>query len=326
LDGHEPSRATSAAAPIVVICGPTASGKSGLALQLAEHVACELVSADSVQVYRGLDIGSAKPTAAEREAVPHHLVDVADPSEVYDAGRFVEEADAAIAAIRAQGRLPVVVGGTGMYLRALLYGMIDAPPRDDALRAELQLRVEAEGTPALHAELVAVDPEAAVRIHPNDAVRVVRGLEVFALTGRPQSAFFEAHDVKARAPRYAAVQVALAPARPVLYGRIDARVLDMFARGWLAEVEALLKAGVDPDAGPMRTLGYRAIVDFLLGRPGAARDEAALRVEIQRDHHHYAKRQLTWFRGQRELRWFDSRGPALRELTAAVAVARGDRR
>ncbi|MBH24182.1 MAG: tRNA (adenosine(37)-N6)-dimethylallyltransferase MiaA, partial [Myxococcales bacterium] len=198
---------------MVVIGGPTAAGKSGLAMALAERLGGELVSADSAQVYRGMDIGTAKPTAEEQRRVPHHLVDVVDIDEEFDAGRFVELADAAIADIRARGRLPIVVGGTGMYLRALMYGLADAPPADPELRVALQGRIAAEGSAALHGELAEVDPDAAAKIHPNDAVRIVRALEVYQLTGEPISAHQRAHAVHDRPPRHEALQVVVAPER-----------------------------------------------------------------------------------------------------------------
>ncbi len=298
--------------PLLVICGPTASGKSGLALAIARRLPAEIISADSVQVYRGLDIGSAKPSPQERAEIPHHLIDCCDLDDTYDAGRFVEDADAAIRAIHQRGRLPLVVGGTGMYLRALVYGLLEAPPRDDDLRRRLQARLAEAGPDALHAHLAAVDPEAAARLHPHDTVRVVRALELLALTGEPASARRDAHDVKARPPRWpGVVQLALAPPRETLYATIDRRVRAMMAAGFVEEVAALLDAGVDPERPPLRTLGYAAVADALLGRPGAVTLGEPLVERVQRDHRRYAKRQLTWLRAQRDLRWFDDQDEAL---------------
>lgn len=297
---------------VLVICGPTASGKSSLAMAVARTLPAEIVSADSVQVYRGLDIGSAKPSAAEQAAIPHHLIDRCGLEEVYDAGRFVADADAAIRDIQRRGRLPIVAGGTGMYLRALIYGLLEAPPRDDALRAALQARCADEGAPALHRELTRRDPGAADAIHPNDAVRVVRALELLALTGEPASARRASHAVKERPPRLeGVVQVALAPPREALYAHIDRRVVQMMDAGFVEEVQALLDAGIDPDCPPLRTLGYAAVADSLLQREGAAPLGAPLTERVQRDHRRYAKRQLTWLRGQRDLHWFEHQGRAL---------------
>src|SRR5512140_3551971 len=215
---------------IVVVAGPTASGKTALAIALAQRLGGEVVSADSQQIYRGLDVGTAKPTRAERASVPHHLLDVADPGETWDAARFVRLADEAITGIVARRALPLLVGGTGLYIRTLLHGLAEAPARDPGLRAELEAEAARLGRPALHARLAGVDPEAAARIRPNDLVRIIRALEI-AASGTTQTELFRAH---AFAPeRYQATLLALAPPREELHQRIDARVEAMFRGGIL---------------------------------------------------------------------------------------------
>lgn len=287
---------------LIVIGGPTASGKSALAMKLAETRPIEILSADSAQVYRGLDIGTAKPSAADRRAVPHHLVDVCELDEGFDAGRFVAEAAPLVEAIRGRGAMPVVVGGTGLYIRALIYGLVELPTGDPSLRAELRAWQAARAPGALHGRLEEVDPESAARIHANDLVRIIRALEVHRVSGRKMSEVQREHGVAGRPPRYEALQVAVAPDRAVLYARIDRRVDAMFELGWLDEVRALLDAGADPDWQPLATLGYRHLLDHLLGRGSAPSLEEARRL-IKRDHRRYAKRQLTWLRRQPAFSW-----------------------
>ncbi len=279
------------AAPLLVLVGPTAAGKSAVALAVAEAVGGEIVSADSVQVYRGVDLGSAKPTAAEQARVRHHCIDLADPTEQLDAATWAAAADAAIADARARGRVPIVCGGTGLYVRALLHGLTDLPdpPPDvrDAVRADLAAR----GPAALHAELAAVDPQAAARVPPTDPQRITRALEVYRATGRPLSAWQADHGFRPR--RYDAHVVGLWPDRDVLRARIYARARAMLASGWPDEVRALLARGVPPDAPPLRALGYREVVAHVLGHLPAA----DLPDAVARGHWQYARRQLTWFRG-----------------------------
>lgn len=280
---------------MLAIVGPTASGKSAVALAVAEACGAEIVSCDSMQVYRGLDIGTAKPTAAERTRVPHHLIDVAEPDEPFSAARYAALADRAIAEIAARGRPVIVVGGTGLYLRALRWGLVDAPPRDDALRAQLYAE-EAARPGALHARLAAVDPEAAGRLAPRDLVRVVRALEVHALTGRPISAHHAAHAPRERHPMQVFV---LDPPRDVLDRRIAARTDEMLAAGWVDETRRLA-ARYGRAVAPLGAVGYREILMFLEG----ALAEAELRPAIVRATRHYARRQRTWFRKEREVTFF----------------------
>ena len=286
---------------ILVICGPTASGKTALAAELALRLGGEVVSADSMQVYRRMDIGTAKPTAEEMRGVPHHMLDVADPSENYSVARYVADAVPIVDDILARGRLPIVAGGTGLYIDNLIAGRRFAPFRPDSgLRKQLQGRVRAEGLPALRAELERVDPEAAGRIHPNDEKRTLRALEVYLSTGKTISQ----HDRDSRAlpNRYTPLTIALNfQERPWLWERIDRRVDEMMARGLEGEVEALLAAGVPRDCTAMQAIGYKEIAAALSeGRP--AREGAE---EVKLRSRQYAKRQLTWFRRNPQAYWLN---------------------
>jgi tRNA dimethylallyltransferase len=264
-------------------------GKTALAVALAREWPIEVVGVDSRQVYRRMDIGTAKPAPAERRLVPHHLLDLVEPDEVYNAARFARDAAAAIAGIRARGHWPFLVGGTGLYLRALLQGLSPLPPADLALRRELRAQAAAEGRARLHQRLAELDPEAAARLHPRDQVRVMRALEIVLLTGQPASA------VRARPRRpagpYRALTVGLSMARPALYGQLDARVERMLAEGLVAEVEGLLAAGFDSRLPAMQGIGYRHLVPVVAR--GAPLAEAV--GTMKRDTRRYAKRQLTWF-------------------------------
>ena len=297
---------------MIVIGGPTAAGKSGVAMALAEALDGEIISADSAQVYRGMDIGTAKPTAEERSRVRHHLVDLVEPGEGYDAGRFVQDADQVIEGLRQRGKVPIVVGGTGMYLRALLHGLLPGLPSDAAVREALWSRAGVEGVAALHEALRHVDPETAARVHHNDGVRVVRALEVYQLTGVTMGEHQRQHNVKARPLRYEATQVIVAPQRASLYERINARVDVMLAQGWVREVERLLARGVDSGCRAMQIMGYRRIVEGVEGR--AADDWPETVRLIKRDHRRYAKRQLTWFRAQRGFVWYETGAEAREQI------------
>jgi tRNA dimethylallyltransferase len=280
--------------PLVVVAGPTASGKTALAVALAGRLGGEIVSADSQQLYRGLDVGTAKPSAVERALVPHHLLDVAEPGDTLDAARWVTLADAAIAAIAARGRRPVVAGGTGLYLRALLHGVVAAPGRDPALRAALEADAARLGRPALHARLAGIDPAAAARIGPNDLVRIVRALEI-AAGGRLQSELFSAH--RFGAERYPARILALDPPRDELHRRIDDRAAAMFgAGGILEEARALVARGPVPERLP---IGYAEAVACVRGELEVG--EAIRRVRVA--HRRYARRQVIWLRRERGVEW-----------------------
>lgn len=280
---------------ILVISGPTASGKTALAIALSKRLGGEIVNADSQQVYRGLDVGTAKPTAKERAAAPHHLLDVVDPGEGMDAARFTALADAAIADVAARGRVPIVAGGTGLYLRALLHGVVEAPGRDPALRASLEEEAARLGRPALHARLAALDPAAAGRIRPNDLVRIVRSLEI-AAGGELPSELYARHAFSE--DRYDATLLALDLPRDELHRRIDARVREMFAAGILDEASALL-ARFGTAAPPRLPIGYAEAMACARGELGV--DEAIRRVQVA--HRRYARRQIVWLRKERGIEW-----------------------
>ena len=286
--------------PLLVLVGPTAVGKTAVAVRLAARAPMEVISADSRQVYRGLDIGTGKPTPEERAAVPHHLLDVVDPGERYHAARFRADARAAIAAIRARGRLPVVVGGTGLYVRALLKGLRPAPPADPALRASLEAEARAHGTPALHARLAAVAPEAARRLHPNDRARVVRALEVHAGATAARTDESEGNWA-GPAQEWRLVMIGLRRGRAALNAAIADRARAMVAHGMMDEARRLLAAGLDPTRPPMDGIGYRSLG---LAAQGRMPVEEAVR-QLVRDTTRYAKRQMTWFAGEAEIRWID---------------------
>ncbi len=305
--------------PAIALMGPTASGKTALALQWAARHGGEIVSVDSALVYRGLDIGAAKPDAAERAAAPHHLIDVRDPWQPYSAAEFASDARAAVEDILARGRLPILAGGTGLYFRALLDGLSDMPEADPALRAQLEAEAGARGWAALHAELAHVDPEAAARIHATDAQRIQRALEVYRLSGRPISAWQREARPRRTFP-CRVLRVAIAPAdRAVLHARIEARFDAMLAAGFLDEVRALralpaLAAHPAPlDLPALRAVGYRQAWEFLDG----ACDAAEFRARAIAATRQLAKRQLTWLRGELDVRWFD---PATDMDALAVAV------
>ena len=285
----------------VLLLGPTASGKSAVALALAERFPVEIVSVDSAQVYRGMDVGTAKPSAEERRRVPHHLVDVVDPTESFSAGRFREAALRLVPEIHARGRVPLLAGGTMLYFRALRQGLADLPTADAKLRADIERRAAEAGWPALHAELARVDPETAARLDPTDPQRIQRALEVHALTGEPLSA------LQARAGReplpFEPLAIALEPAdRAVLHARILERFRAMLAAGLLDELRALRRRYALHAAMPsMRTVGYRQAWETLEGRASAATLEARGAAATRQ----LAKRQLTWLRAMDDLERFD---------------------
>jgi tRNA dimethylallyltransferase len=278
---------------LLCIVGPTASGKSALALRLASSLGGEILSADSMQIYRGFDVGTGKPNAEERALVPHHLVDVADPLEAWDAARWADEAVRLIAEIRSRGRVPIVCGGTFLWVRALIYGLAEAPRGDDALRARHRAWAEQEGRAALHARLAEIDPPTAARLAPNDLLRVSRALEVFELTGKPMSEVQAAHGF--REPRFAARFVGVTRERAEQDTLIATRVRGMLAAGWLGEVEALRAAGFG-EARAMASVGYRQITEAMAA--GTLADEAALAEAIVRATRVFARRQRTWLRDQ----------------------------
>lgn len=284
--------------PVVAIVGPTATGKSRLGMLLADEIGGEIVNADALQVYRGFDIGTAKPSHSDRRRVRHHLIDVLDPHERYSAGEFARRARHAIADIEGRGRLAILVGGSGLYLRALLRGISPVPPGDPAVRQELRRRLAADGLGTLVEELRSVDPATAERLSPGDSQRVLRALEVARVSGEPLSAWIARQPFGAR--RLAAVEVGLTLPRTILYDRIEGRTAGMFRRGWVAEVEGLLGRGVEPHLPAFQAIGYRQISHHLLN--GWSLERA--REETVRATRRFAKRQLTWFRKEVGVTWF----------------------
>jgi tRNA dimethylallyltransferase len=282
---------------VAVLIGPTAVGKTAAALTLAQCLKAEIVSADSLQVYRGLNIGTAKPTPAERALIPHHLIDVADPPEPYDAARYCHEGRAALAGLHRRGVLPLVVGGTGLYVKALLYGLFPegTPPR--GVREALRRELAGLGLPTLYQRLARLDPATTARLHPHDTYRILRALEVIAATGRRVSELIAAH--RFQDCPYEVVKIGLELPREELYQRIEARVTEMLSAGWLQEVEGLLRR-YSPDLKPLQAIGYRHLINFLTGRWSW---EEALEL-LRRDTRRFAKRQLTWFKADPEVRWF----------------------
>ena len=287
------------AADILVVCGPTASGKTALAVALAQRFGGEVVSADSMQVYRGMDIGTAKPTTEEMGGIPHHMIDVADPGEDYSVARYVQDAVPIVDGILARGKLPIVAGGTGLYIDHLVAGRKFAPlPGQDGLRRQLQERARSEGLDGLRIQLAQVDPEAAQRLHPNDAKRIIRALEVYLATGKTISQ--HNRESQALPPRYTPLTIVLNfRERPALWRRIDHRVDEMMDRGLEREVRALLNRGVPSGCTAMQAIGYKELAAAL--REGRPVEEGAQEVKLRS--RQYAKRQLTWFGRNRQAHW-----------------------
>jgi tRNA dimethylallyltransferase len=301
---------------IIIICGPTAVGKTAVGVDLALRLGGEVVSADSQQVWRHFDIGTAKPTREERSLVPHHLIDIAEPTERFDAARFVELADAAIANIASRGKVPIVVGGTGMYIRMLVHGVCDTPPRDDGIRAALEREIEERGLTNLHARLKEIDPESAAKISPNDSTRIVRALEIFELTGEPASRARDEH--RFAECRYDAQKIGLECPREELYRRINERCDRMVEAGLVDEVRALL-AHYGEQVQPFAAVGYKEMLAHVKGE--MTLDEA-IRL-MQRNSRHFAKRQLTWFRTETSLEWIRADVNDAKARVYGLAVASG---
>jgi tRNA dimethylallyltransferase len=300
---------------LIAIVGPTASGKSALALRLAVERDGEIVSCDSMQVYRGLDIGTAKPTPEEQRLVPHHLLDVVEPDQPFSAADYARLGRAALADIRARGRLPVVVGGTGLYLKALLHGLFAGPSRDTAFRARLEALAGRRGDARLHRLLARLDPASAVRIAPADRVRVVRALEVLRATGRRIG---EHHRAGADPLQgFTPAVFGIDPDRSQLRAAIERRTRQMFERGLLEEVEGLLSRGYSASLRPLQAIGYRQAVAVLQGRETVEQAQHGIVTETMR----YAKRQMTWFRHQARVAWSSSGDEAHAAVTAWLVSA-----
>jgi tRNA dimethylallyltransferase len=301
-------------AKAISVLGPTATGKSALALAIAERFGGEIINCDSTAVYRGFDIGTDKIAPEARRGIPHHLIDIVDPTEEYTAAQFARDAAAAIRDIHARGRLPILAGGTGFYFRALTRGLFPGPGADPGLRARLEAIAERRDVTFLHRMLRKVDPGSALRIQPRDRKRLVRALEVFFLTGRPLTAHFAETaspiadvDVLAIALRLPAAQIA---------ERVARRVDEQFERGLLDEIRGLLARGVPERARPFGGLVYRQALELLHG----VRDERATRALIAQENRRYARRQLIWFRKEPNLSWFDGPGESAQTLMAVMRL------
>jgi tRNA dimethylallyltransferase len=297
-------------APLIVITGPTGSGKTAMALELARGFPLEAISADSMQVYRHMDIATAKPTREEQALLPHHLIDIREPDEEFNAGMFLTLGDQAIPEIRSRGRIPVVVGGTGLYIKALLYGLAPAPPSSPELRSWFRSLIRSKGSGHLWLMLEKNDPEIARRTNKNDSVRIIRFLEMVFLTGMKPSTAFHEHGFSR--PRHPARIVCVMGDRETLYRNIDERVKAMVDHGLVEETERLLALGFDPGLRSMQTLAYKHVVDYLDSRIGL---EATI-SRIQRDTRHYAKRQQTWMRSHHAADCFRTPDEARKILSA----------
>ena len=283
---------------VVAVMGPTAVGKSALVLQLAKGFGAEIVNADSVQIYRFLEIGAAKPTKAERAEVPHHLMDIVDPDEDFDALRYSQLAREVVERLDQRGKRPLVVGGTGLYLKAAFHGLFPGAPSNEKLRKRLRREAECDGGSGLNQRLAQVDPYTAKRVHAHDLVRVIRALEVWETCGKPLSTLQKEHGFRQRP--FLTLKIGLRRPRAELYDRVNKRVEAMMALGFLDEVKELLRRGYGPQLKSMQTLGYRHLVRYLTD--GVSLNET-LRT-LKRDTRRYAKRQMTWFRKDLEIHWF----------------------
>ena len=307
---------------ILAVLGPTASGKSALGLALADRLGGEILNCDSTAVYRGFDIGTDKVPAGEQRGIPHHLIDIAAPTEVYTAAQYARDANRVIRDLHAGGKLPILVGGTGFYYRALTRGLFPGPGADEALRARLERIAARKGPERLHRLLQRVDPESAGRIMPRDLKRLVRALEVYVSTGRPLTAHFT--DTQSPVADCEVVAVALRIPADLTAERVTRRVDRQFERGIVDEVRGLLARGVPAAARPFGGLVYRQVMEMLRG----VRDEAATRALIVQENRRYARRQLIWFRKEPNLIWFDGPGerPDTLHRVEEALVARGVRR
>jgi len=298
---------------IIVLCGPTAVGKTDLSLLIAETFSCEIVGVDSMQVYRHMDIGTAKPTQAERARINHYLIDIVDPDDNYTLGRFVKDAQEAIRKINSHNNIPLLVGGTGLYLKGLLQGLFaeddlaaeadnyEGKSRTESVRDDLRKRLLETGNETLHRELAEVDPDSAERIHPNDTQRLLRGLEIFYTTGIPWSRHLT--DQRKNTTQYQTLKIGLTRPRQELYEHIDKRVCLMAEQGLLDEVKLLLAMGYAKELKSMQSIGYRHMINFLDNKWTW---EQTLEL-LARDTRHYAKRQFTWFNNDKEISWYDVR-------------------
>ncbi len=282
---------------IIIICGPTAIGKTAAAIGLAQNFKGQIIGADSMQVYKHMDIGTAKPTAEEQARVAHHMVDIVEPDESFDAAQYAEWARAKIMGLDQHHITPFVVGGTGLYIKALLYGLFDVKVADPKVRDRLKAEAEAHGIEFLYERLSRLDPATAARLHANDSYRILRALEVVTTTGQAISVHHQKHGFLEQP--FESLKIGLNLDRSLLYERINSRVDAMIAAGFLQEVKSLLARGYSADLNSMKSIGYRHMVDYIEGRLGWAECVRTLK----RDHRRYAKRQLTWFGADPEIIW-----------------------
>ena len=307
------------AKPVVVIVGPTAVGKSRIAVEVAKAFETEVLTADSRQVYRGMDVGTDKPASEERQAVPHRLIDLVDPDESFNAGLYRRQAIDEIERLYRDCRLPLVVGGTGLYVRTLLKGLCDAPQADPIMRKALRQEAEAQGYDRLYARLVDVDPVIAARLHPRDESKVIRALEVYQLSGRRMSEFQQEHGFAERP--FAALMIGLNRDRDVLYRRIEGRIDWQLAHGLIEETKQLLAQGYRRDSAAMKGLGYRQVAEHLAGEY----DAAEMVRRFKRDTRHFSKRQMTWFRKEPGIQWLMIEEPEPVQHTTTRVIEQIDR-
>ncbi|MBF0211552.1 MAG: tRNA (adenosine(37)-N6)-dimethylallyltransferase MiaA, partial [Desulfamplus sp.] len=285
---------------IVVICGPTGVGKTSFAIELAQRFNGEIVGADSMQIYKFMDIGTAKPDKIERSLAPHHVIDFLEPDKDFDAGKYIEKADEAINDIYSRSKIPIIAGGTGLYIKALIHGLFRDRTADTNIINRLEHEKDEKGSFFLHNRLTLLDPEAAKRIHPNDGFRIVRALEVVEVTGKPISSFQSQHSFCSQ--RYTPLKIALHIDREKLYQRIEKRVDIMVEQGFVDEVKSLIGNGYGCGLKSMQSIGYRHVCDFLNCKTSW---EETIRL-LKRDTRRYAKRQLTWFRQDKDIIWLSS--------------------
>lgn len=305
--------------PVVVMVGPTAVGKSRVAVEVAKAYDTEVLTADSRQVYRGMDVGTDKPVPEERQAVPHRLIDLVDPDESFNAGLYRRQAVDEIERLYRDRRLPLVVGGTGLYVRTLLKGLCDAPPADPTVRAALRQEAKDQGYDCLYARLVDVDPAAAARLHPRDESKVIRALEVHQLSGRRMSEFQQEHGFAKRP--FSALIIGLNRERGALYRRIEERIDWQLAHGLIEETKQLLAQGYQRDSGAMKGLGYRQVAAHLAGEY----DVTEMVRRFKRDTRHFSKRQMTWFRKEPGIQWLTIKESESVQHTAALVIGQVNR-
>lgn len=303
--------------PIIFLVGPTAIGKTDLSLEIARTYNCEIIGMDSMQIYKHMDIGTAKPTPEERSIVPHHLIDYVDPAEKYNAGRFIHDATDAVCRIWKKGKLPLLTGGTGLYMKSLLEGLFDEDDSsaEEEVRLRLQKLAKEKGNDFIYRQVCRIDPESAQRIHPNDTFRLIRALEIRETHGITWSELIKTQNEKKRPQnRFEKVlKIGLTLEREILYERINKRVEIMLEKGFIREVENLLQMGYSPHLKPMQSIGYKHMVKYLAGQWTLPKAKELM----ARDTRHYAKRQFTWFGKDAEIKWFapEEKGKILETVT-----------